>query len=191
MSSGILGNNISEKYKFQWVAPERTGSRKLAEIFGFYGFTNNGKNVFNHGDFKYSHRTDFTKYLDYKIICSTRNPYSRVLSLFKNFYQGYQEKNKENFKNYLLKDLPKGQMVPMIVNPILNKPPDYVVRLEHMAEDLLKLPFIFDVLTEKQVRLLSEHGKPIDEWESYYDEETKSIISKLIPTHFEYFGYQK
>jgi hypothetical protein len=191
MSSGIMGNNISEKYKFQWIAPERTGSRKLSEILTYYGFTWNGEKVFNYGTYKYSHRTDQNNYQDYKVICSARNPYSRVLSLFKNFYQKTQEKNKETFKNYLKYDLPQGQMYNMVVNPILTNRPDYIIRLEHMVDDLLKLPFILDVLTERQVRLLTEHGKPIDEWESFYDEESKDIIRNLIPTHFEYFGYEK
>ena len=191
MSYGYVGNNISERYKFQWVAPERTGSRKLAEIFGFYGFKYKGVNVFNNGNYHYSHYTDLTQYQDYKIICSTRNPYSRVLSLFKNYYEQYPEKSKENFKKYITEDLPKGMMLKMIENPILNQQPDYVIRLEHMADDLLKLPFIFEVLTEKQVRLLSEHGKPIDEWESYYDQECKDIVYESIPHYFEYFGYQK
>jgi hypothetical protein len=186
-----MGNNISEKYKFQWIAPERTGSRKLSEILTYYGFTCDGVKVFHYGTHKYSHYTNQTNYQDYQVICSSRNPYSRVLSLFKNFYSRAKEKNKETFKNYLKYDLPQGQMYKMVVNPILTKRPDYIVRLEYMADDLLKLPFIHDVLTENQVRLLSEHGKPIDEWESFYDEESKDIIRNLIPTHFEYFGYEK
>lgn len=189
MGSGVVGNNISEKYKFQWIAPERTGTRKLSEILSYYDFTWNGKKVFNHGIQNYSHYFNPNNFEEYKIICSTRNPYSRILSLFKNYYLG--KKDKETFKNYLKYDLPKGQMYKMVVNPILTKRPDYIVRLEYMDDDLLKLPFIYDVLTENQVRLLSEHGKPIDEWESFYDEESKDIIRNLIPTHFEYFGYEK
>lgn len=191
MGNGILGNNISEKYKTQWIAPERTGSRKLAEILCYYGFTNNGKNVYNFGKYGYTHIHDSTKYVDYKILCSTRNPYSRVLSLFKNFYQHSKDKTKDSFKKYLKYELPKGQMYQMVVNPVLSKAPDYFVRLEYMADDLLKVPFISDVLTENQIRMLSEHGKPIDEWESYYDDECRDIVYNLIPNQFQYFGYSK
>ena len=39
-------NNISEKYKFEWIAPERTGSRKVAEVLSYYGFKRNNQPIF-------------------------------------------------------------------------------------------------------------------------------------------------
>jgi uncharacterized protein YfaA (DUF2138 family) len=41
-------------------------------------------------------------------------------------------------------------MLRMVVSPRITVKPDYIIRLEHMTEDLLKLPFIFDVLTENK-----------------------------------------
>lgn len=191
MGYGIISNNISEKYKIQWIAPERTGSRKLSEILSYYGFTNNGDKVFNFGKFNYSHYYDPTKYMDYKILCSVRNPYSRVLSLFKNFYKTDTEKNKDSFKSFLINGLSSGGMRQMVLNPVLDRNPDYIVRLENMEEDLLKLPFIFDVLTESQIKLLVIHGKTIEPWEDYYDDESKNIVYNLIPNQFNFFGYEK
>jgi len=187
----IFGNNISEKYKFQWVAPERTGSRKVAEILSYYGFTNQGKNVFYFGNYNYSHHYDPKLNKDFRIVCNCRNPYSRVLSLYKNFYQSPLIKNQVNFKRYLTEDLPKGKMLKLILNPTLESKPDYVIRLEKMTDDLLKLPFIYDVLSEKQIILLSSHPKKLEDWESHYDSESKEIVYNLIPNQFEYFGYQK
>jgi hypothetical protein len=184
--------NVSEKYKTIWLAPERTGSRKVSEILSFYDFKKDDKPVFNFGNYYFSHvmPTD-GRYLDYQIISNARNPYSRVYSLFKNYNFRFKDKTKENFKKYLIEDLPNGQMVPMIINPILNKAPDHIIRLEYMTEDLLKLPFIYDVLNQKQVELLTQHGKEIDEWEPFYDQESKDIVYEVCKDHFIYWGYEK
>jgi hypothetical protein len=82
-------------------------------------------------------------------------------------------------------------MAPMVVNPILSRVPDHIIRLEYMSEDLMKIPFIYDVLNEKQIGLLTQHGKEIDEWESFYDQESKDIIYEKCKDHFIYWGYKK
>ena len=192
MGTSKTNYNVSERYKTIWLAPERTGSRKVSEILTFYDFKQNDTPVFNFGNYNFSHvmPTD-GRYSDYKIICNTRNPYSRVYSLFKNFYDKFDFKNKGNFKKYLIEDLPNGQMVPMVVNPILNRVPDHIIRLEYMTEDLLKIPFIFDVLNEKQIELLAQHGKEIDEWEPFYDQESKDIVYEYCKDQFIFGGYSK
>ena len=192
MGTSKANYNVSEKYKTIWLAPERTGSRKVSEILTFYDFKQNDTPVFNFGNYNFSHvmPTD-GRYSDYKIICNTRNPYSRVYSLFKNFYDKFDFKNKGNFKKYLTEDLPNGQMIPMVVNPILNRVPDHIIRLEYMTEDLLKIPFIFDVLSEKQIELLAQHGKEIDEWEPFYDQESKDIVYEYCKDQFIFGGYSK
>jgi hypothetical protein len=192
MGTSKANYNVSEKYKTIWLAPERTGSRKVSEILTFYDFKQNDIPIFNFGNYNFSHvmPTD-GRYSDYKIICNTRNPYSRVYSLFKNFYGKFNEKNKNNFKKYLIEDLPNGQMVPMVVNPILSRVPDHIIRLEYMTEDLLKIPFIFDVLSEKQIELLAQHGKEIDEWESFYDQESKDIVYEYCKDQFIFGNYSK
>lgn len=192
MGSGTSGINVSEKYKFIWVAPERTGSRKVAEVLTYYGFTNNGKRVFNTGEYSYNHYyIPSEKYDDYKIICCTRNPYSRVYSIFKNYYMPVKDKGKDSFKKYLINDIQNSQIIQMIVNPALDQKPDYIIRMENMTEDLLKLPFISDVLTKVQVIMLSSHGKEIESWEEYYDQESKDIVYHYCKDHFIFGGYEK
>jgi hypothetical protein len=192
MGTSIPNYNVSEKYKFIWLAPERTGSRKVSEVLTFYDFKHNDGPIFKFGRYNFSHvmPTD-GRYLDYHIICNTRNPYSRVYSLFKNFYGKVNQKNKDTFKKYLLEDLPNEQMAQMVINPILSRVPDHIIRLEYMTEDLLKLPFIYDVLTKKQVELLTQHGKEIDEWESFYDQESKDIVYEYCKNQFIFGGYSK
>jgi hypothetical protein len=192
MGKSIEGYNVSEKYRSIWIAPERTGSRKVAEIFFFYDFKCDDKLVFQFGDYHFSHTTNNdNKFDDYLLICNLRNPYSKVLSLFKNFYDKESVKTKETFKRYLLEDLPSGQMKKMVLNPILSRVPDHVIRLEYMREDLMKLPFILDVLTEKQVDLFTQHGKEIEEWESFYDQESKDIVYEYCKDQFIFGNYSK
>ena len=185
-------NNVSDKYKFEWIAPERTGSRQLAEVLTYYGFKRNGTPLFNNGRYNYSHFSLFDEhYSDYKLICSARNPYGRVYSIFKNFYQSISDKSMVGFKQFLTNDLPKGQALEMVLNPRPNISYDYVIRLEHLVDDLLKLPFISDVLTETQLRMVCSHGKEIDNWEPFYDNEMKEIVYNLTEYQFKAWGYNK
>jgi hypothetical protein len=185
-------NNVSDKYKCEWIAPERTGSRQLAEVLTYYGFKRNGTPLFNNGRYNYSHLSLFDEhYSDYKLICSARNPYGRVYSLFKNFYQSISDKSIVGFKQFLTNDLPKGQTLQMVLNPRPNLSYDYVIRLEHLVDDLLKLPFISDVLTETQLRMICTHGKEIDNWEPFYDNEMKEIVYNLTEYQFKAWGYNK
>jgi hypothetical protein len=186
------GNNISKKYNYQWIAPERTGSRKVSEVLAYYDFKCDGKVLNSFGYYNYNHDIEPNKEgPDYKVICNARNPYGRVYSLFKNFYPPIEDKSKEGFRKYLTEDLPKGQMMKMIVQPKWDKPFDYVIRLEHMKDDLMKLPFILDVLTEDQVDILSSHGKEIEDWEQFYDDDMKEIVYRYTEHQFKLWGYEK
>jgi hypothetical protein len=192
MTNNLMNrSNFSEKYKFQWIAPERTGSRKVAEILSYYGFKYNNSTIFELGKYNYNHRGDDNLGSDYQIICNARNPYGRTYSLFKNFYPKIKDKSKDGFKEYVLYDLPMGQMKEMVIRPKIETPFDYVIRLEHMKEDLMKLPFISDVLMESQVEMLTSHGKEIEDWEKFYDDEMKEIVYSYTESQFKFWGYEK
>jgi hypothetical protein len=184
--------NVSEKYKYIWWAPERTGSRKVAPILSYFGFTNQNKELFDGTNFHFNHNClTNDQYKDYKIICNTRNPYSRVYSLFKNFYHYTTDKRIDSFRDYLKYKLPNIGLLELSLKPKLVCHPNYIIRLEYMREDLSKIPFIYDVLTDEQLDYLTEHGKGIDSWEEFYDQEMKDIVYGLLKDHFEFFGYKK
>jgi hypothetical protein len=186
------GNNISKKYNYQWIAPERTGSRKVSEILTYYDFKCTNKPLNEFGYYNYNHAIEPNEEgTDYKVICNARNPYGRVYALFKNFYHPIKDKSKEGFRKYLTEDLPRGQTMKMVVEPKWDKPFDYVIRLEHMKDDLMKLPFILDVLTESQVEMLSSHGKEIESWEEFYDDDMKEIVYEYTKHQFKLWGYEK
>jgi hypothetical protein len=186
------GNNISKKYNYQWIAPERTGSRKVSEILVYYDFKCNDRAIYAVGNYNYNHDIEPNEEgTDYKVICNARNPYGRVYSLFKNFFHPIKDKSKEGFREYLTEYLPKYYQMKMVVQPKWEKPFDYVIRLEHMKDDLMKLPFILDVLTESQIEMLVSHGVEIENWEEFYDDDMKEIVYKYTEHQFKLWGYEK
>lgn len=188
----ITHNNISEKYKFEWIAPERTGSRTVAEVLNYYGFKRNNQPIFNSNKYNHSHLDKFNEiYSGYKVICNARNPYGRVYSIFKNLYDATSDKSIVGFRKFLTNDLTREQSLNMVLSPDPNRSYDYIVRLEHIVDDLLKLPFINDVLTKSQIVMICAHGKSIEDWEQYYDQEMKEIVYNLTEYQFKKWGYDK
>lgn len=190
----LLGRyNISDKYGYQWIAPERTGSRKVAEILSFFGFTNEGRPIHSANKYAYTHQVIFDEGVEnYKLICNARNPYSKTLAVFRNLLRGdYRNASKDEFKKYLFGVLKDGWSLGMIQNPLLTKKIDYIIRLEHMSEDLKKIPFVLEKFTPSQVDMLSYHPKPIFNWEEFYDQETKELVYSHTSHLFEMWGYEK
>lgn len=188
---GIPGYNVSEKYKFLWWAPERTGSRGTANVLSYFDFNLNGKVVSDSKTYYYTHQCLYdNQYEGYKIIGNVRNPYGRILSIFQN-YGGEPNINRESFKQYLFDKVTNGKDSEIIHRPNFIKTPDYVLRLEHLEEDYSKLPFVKNRFTESQIHWLTIHGKPIIDWEEFYDQEMKEFVYKLCQEQFERFEYGK
>ena len=190
--------NVNEKYGLVWIAPERSGTRSLVKIFTFCGFMCQGRPLNLGYGYHYTHNWEIPeKYKDYKIISSARNPYSRTLALYKNFVYGFEDitfreyilgltcgKPEENFKDGNLK-------YSTFTNPLFEKQPEYIIKLENFYEDIKKLPFIFNHLTEQQLETMCEHGKEIEEWESHYDQEMKDLVYEHLKHQFDTWGYDR
>jgi hypothetical protein len=188
---GISGYNVSEKYKFLWWAPERTGSRGTANVLSYFDFQLDGKIVSDSTTYHYTHQCLYDELYDgYKIIGNVRNPYGRVLSTFQNFGEELNI-NKGTFKKYLFDKVDQGKDSEIINRPNFVKTPDYVLRLEHLEEDYSKLPFIRNRFTESQIYWLSIHGKPLTNWEEFYDKEMRDFVYKICQEQFDRFGYSK
>ena len=82
--------NISHKHKIIWWAPERCGTRAVADILKDHEFSNVSDNGEHYllGERYHSHLNLVPKeYSDYKLISSIRNPYDRMFSLYYNFIE--------------------------------------------------------------------------------------------------------
>jgi hypothetical protein len=163
--------NISHKHKIIWWAPERCGTKATAHIFsklGFEYFTSideTEKFVTDDGINYQSHNIDYPeKYDDYKIICSIRNPYDRMLSIFSNFTNVgttfvYTKNNHQNlvntFESFIremllynkvttAEDLEKRpiQKSYLYKYSFESRVPDFFIKMESLEEDLGKLDFV-------------------------------------------------
>jgi hypothetical protein len=157
--------NYSEEHKVIWLAPERCATKLVSEIFTNYGFKvyRSEKSL---GDIYHSHSIKIPEnFEDYKIICSMRNPYDRVLSIFVHLTMignnaVYTKKNKENFQSKFesfleeIFDLPevRNQEKNLSKFPVFNT---YItklrldgihvtnfIRMESLVEDLNNLDFL-------------------------------------------------
>ena len=160
--------NVSHKHKIVWWAPERTASKLLTQIFKHYDFIywdTSKKKTYPLGEPYHSHMLEIPEGCeDYKIICSIRNPYDRVLSLFLNltsigknlvytrdrkqdFIKRFDYFTKELFiyaiKEKKIQNLERDTPVREYVSKVnFEKIPDYFIRMENLKEDLQGLDFI-------------------------------------------------
>jgi hypothetical protein len=163
--------NISHKHKIIWWAPERCGTKATAHIFsklGFEFFTDESeskKHITDNGIYYQSHSIKYPeKYNDYKIICSIRNPYDRMLSIFLNFtntgstfvctknrFQKFVETYETFIREMLLynkvttvEDLEKSPIQKSYLSKYSfeSRIPDFFIKMESLEEDLGKLDFV-------------------------------------------------
>jgi hypothetical protein len=184
-----VGNmNYSEKYNSIWCAPPRTGSRCVTRILSYFGFSSDALERGDTGDYFHSHEFEPDRIPeDVVIISNARNPYGRLYSLYKNF--GIST---NSFEYFVLNEFVNPtKHVSYLNEPRYIKKPDYIIRIENMKEDILKIPFIGDKLNENQVDYLTQHGKPIEDWEGFYTQEMKDIVYNKWKIHFNFWGYEK
>jgi hypothetical protein len=157
--------NVSDKVKCVWWAPQRNATRAVATLiikkYKFYVVKPPKKNkvrTFNPlvplapPEYKYSHVIDIPKDKeDYFLILNVRNPYSRVVSFWRNRSKATLLKwLTEPIKEY--GNLPAGVMVDDYSAGLDIKKPDLLIRYEYLKEDVLKIPFIDinDAFVKKQ-----------------------------------------
>lgn len=181
--------NYSEKHNVLWLAPPRTGSRGLCRVFNFLGFKYEGFQVMSENGPYHTH--DFPKQniqTEYKTVISVRNPYGRLYSLYHNYFGS---------NNYI--QIPFDEYVSRLDESILkhdafgifNLPSEYVIRVENQLEDLIKIPFVYNNLSIKQLELMTQHGKPLHDWTKEYNQEMKSKVYNLFKYQFTKYGYEK
>ena len=197
--------NISHEHKSIWWAPEETDESKLCEIFNNFGFfvENNPKSsIFK---LKYdNHISKSDEFPDYDVICSMKNPYHRVFSLFLKYgLNGRTIKKKflpilrEKFNLFIDKTLisEKLRVRPLFLYP--NRPsefmyfekwvfddkmPDKLVRIENINEDLSKIEFI-----NQKINVLQPNKVDLYDYRLMYDFKTAKKVYHFYKKHF-YLG---
>ena len=189
--------NISFEHKIIWWAPERCATKATAHIFqqlGFESYFNSKENeqIENY----HSHGIIIPEeYSDYRIICSIRNPYDRVLGLFKSMTNVgksivYTKDSHQNFMNSYETFLNEVFMLTKVIKQngideknekrflknyiskysFDKKIPDQFIRSENLIGDISKLDFV----TESGI------------WKSGYVEEylTNNSYINILPFKF-------
>jgi hypothetical protein len=140
--------NISQKYKFFSWTPQKTGSTHFTNILNKLGFQSadvdlETKKLSNfRAGAKHNHTCVlFEGHSDYKFITSVRNPYSMMISR-----SGIISETDVNTKEILAQRLENYMQNRAPFNGTCScfneRHPDYIIRLEHLYEDWLKLPFV-------------------------------------------------
>ena len=256
--------NISEQYKMVWLAPPRTASRQTYQFLKFYDFkihtqyreTNKPEIVFPliPGS-DYTHDFDLLpEDKELKLLCSIRNPYSRVAGLLKyhnifreqlspNWYgnednaetnnkkedeeqNAFREAYKRNAmvmlsheesdalfldkltfdewikRCFITKELPGIWLDQIYYHKYLKiHKPDYYIRVEYLAEDLLSIPEFRENKTKEidsvVTTLLENRRKEVDDknkkenWRDFYTQETADLVYENLKEQFEMFGYDR
>lgn len=186
-SMTISDYNYSKKFNTIWIAPPRTGTRGLCKILCYLHFEYQKNIIFDGSLMRYTHDIPPSEILKGKdVIVSVRNPYGRLYSMFKNYFQ---HDSNLTFQRYV-ENLGEKILNHTAFN-ICEFSPNYVVRLENQFEDLCTIPFIVEKLGEKKLKLLTSHDIKIHEWENEYNNEMKEKVYFLFRKQFETYGYEK
>ena len=189
--------SYSDKFKVFWLNPMRVATRSCISIQKKLGFEEHGSHNFNVPKDK----------VDYQIIVNIRNPYSRLVSLYKiNCIWAQKEFTIEGFKLWIKDVLDdskiKHNMSTVYLDQLINslpKKPDVFVKIESLERDLKKLWFIKDNLEllssdfELQIdnnRYINEYREHIP-WQNFYNQELADFVHQKTQKQFEMFNYEK
>lgn len=187
---------VSKELDIEWWLPPRTASRMTKIIIEKLGF----ECVENHHYFN-------SNISGRKIILNTRNPYSIVVSRYKQFHKKIYNYNWENFNHFVktfviwVQEDRNNQFYtyPEIFNST-NTKPFFKVRYEQYVDDLMSLDFIrnnqhlLSMELEKLYQGKWTEGIEVDTslpYHAFYDQETADIVWEMYNNIFIYDGYDR
>ena len=194
--------NVSHENKVIWWALEESGEVEMSKILENYGFTVENDGFPSKSGLKYYHFITKSDQLpDYKVLCTIKNPYHRVFSLFLRL-----ENNtlviKKKFLPLLRKKFNYFIDKSLISNKLMVKPavfqenetpdmkyfekwtfedkiPDYFVRIEHFYDDLSKIDFIKGFEPIK-----GDLNEDLYDYRNMYDYGSAKKVYHLYKKHF-------
>jgi hypothetical protein len=193
--------NISEEFNsFIWVNQKTATSlaSKILENFGFKFYDVNGnKPIKINNEFVQQHSCClFNGHETYKFIATIRNPYSQLVSehLFFNLYDKDEQTYIDEFENFLNK---KFQITNNSCFSFKERVPDYILRVENLYEDYMKIPFIKDSEFSKSGTLKKlidsniNKGRQVIDWKRFYNKNLADLVYYNTSRYFELFNYNK
>lgn len=193
----------SKPQDFYLILPMKTGTVTASWIFTYFDFQTYTRNFDSNGNY-----TEFANpamsavhsfYLPQevtnpKIIITARNPYDRILSRFLFTWTKNYLPNPKDFENHIIKSIEINN--PMDVIPD-NIKPEYIVRLENLYEDYMKIHFIQSsnltksgILKDFLEKKINENRLKVDR-NQFLTQVNKELIYSSFKNQFELFGYEK
>ena len=191
-----IGNISEENKSFVWFLP-KTGTNHAVGIFRRFGFYSYGQYVdgVTKKELNANHWTyHFEGHEKYRFICTARNPFTRILSLYKFNVKDSSDWNPENFKTYFWENFKPNLLKNFIIN-FDERKPDYVIRIESLYQDYIKIPFINDSEFNKSGELLKycnikvNSTQEIQNISEYYTDDMINLVLEYGKNHFETLGY--
>lgn len=196
----------SEQEKLAVFLPPKTGTIHATFILNHFNFKTNtygeeDTRLILEDDYFIHHHSEKipTGYEDYDVIYTTRNPYTRLLSMY------YHDKrmseldglSTKTFKEYFsnMSNCGWGNL-----NSGFNfiKPPKYLIRMEHLYEDYIKIPFIrgsnlnkSGILYELCARKIHAKKQETKSLKEYYTQDMVDDVYETFKTYFDLTGYDK
>jgi hypothetical protein len=219
MNNSVIKQDItySDKEKMILLLPMKTGTMHATFMFNHFDFITEAydlktKKVLNKLDMVIHHHCMNIpqRYEDYSIICTARNPYSRLVSAYNNSKiinsRTNVEVNKplhENFKNYFSKAIDTGYQsdngFPYGQNNFLyNQTPKYFLRIESLYYDYIQIPFIRNSKLNKSGLLYELCNKKIHttptkrkSLKEHYTQDMADFVYDKFKFYFDLLGYDK
>jgi hypothetical protein len=193
----------SKTHDYYLVLPMKTGSRTASWIFTYFDFVVYTRNFIDDTQFiefpnpSMSHIHSY--YLppeieNHKIIVTARNPYEKTLSRFLHGWIKNSTPTPLDFENYIISSSKNPNESVTFPDDIY---PNYVIHLETLFEDYMKIPFVSDsnlvksgILQEILEKKINKARINVDK-EKFLTDTNKEIIYSFTKNQFELFGYQK
>lgn len=212
----IIYTYSNEHQCYLWTPP-KTGSNHANFIFNYFGFSSfvsrakDNMVVVEHHQNYLAHSHQFRilpEHSNYKIICTARNPYSRLYSLYNNLNElnGMYKYDFQSFKHFVMNqrepDDPLRDQIQGIVDEVFvevqgERIPDYFLRIENLYEDYLKLPFVSGSSLNtsgilQEICQMKKHVRlPNLNISDHVDQELQDFISTKYGFYFDLLGYSK
>ena len=187
---------ISLKENFFLWLQGKTGTflaKKIFKNFGFYSYR------ITDGIVNFSEKLDvhahsphlFSTHEQFQFIATIRNPYQTLFSEFV-----HKTATKESFKGFLEKKF-VGSSFENKFFTRWERLPDYVIRLENVLEDYLKIPFILESELYKSGKLKKiieskPNKSPYNHnWKDFYDKQIADLVYYNTSQYFDMFEYDK
>lgn len=186
--------NYSDTWKCVWWGPMRTGSRAVSTVLGHLGFVNavTGKPL---GKTAHSHELRFPAGReDYALVCSVRNPYMRMQSLYTHLRRQPPDRATfPEFPDWLDRTIADHR--PEVFFDDLMRVPGEVIRLERLAGDLLRLPMVRQAPASMRPdwERFIEHNGYADQHEDgpAYTPALADLVLVAFRRQFDWFGYER